>query len=492
MSVKVIYSDIALGADEDAAVTTTAAESFSEIDKIPFGVATGAVATLELNSWGLVPEYKVKDKQPFAFWSIVRSGVDCVFSPSPAITLEFDEQYTATALTVKFAVDSVDFCSKFTVNWYQNGVVKDTGTYYPDKPVFVVNKAVEAFDKLEFIFEETRLPGRRCKVEQIMVGVIREFGGDELKSVHAIHEVDLISETVPVNVLDAEIHSNDNIEFITQKKQPVQAYIDDALIGVYYIERGQRTGAVDYSISCQDAIGLLDLVTQPGGIWFEDTPLATILSAVFGDTVEFDIDQAYSAATLRGFIEPETTMREALQQIVFALGAVVDTSGTSKVKIFPPPSGTATAIDPKNTYTGGVVSTADTVTEVTVTAYVFSNERPGDNDEYIEFNGVQYRYYTETKHAYNPNVVSTDPENVKNYTGMYLCNLSNAQAVADGLMSYHMRRDTYAFKHVVDGEAPAERHSSQLPWGGTPNGNITKMSITASGITVSETEMRLD
>lgn len=62
--------------------------------------------------------------------------------------------------------------------------------------------------------------------------------------------------------------------------------------------------------------------------------MTTILSDIFGDTAIFNIDSAYSDSTLRGYIEPNTTKRAALQQIAFALGAVVDTSGTDKIKIF--------------------------------------------------------------------------------------------------------------------------------------------------------------
>ena len=492
MAVKLIYKDVALGADEDAQVTTTTPEDFSEIGRVPFGTDTGAVATGELNGWGLSHDYKVRDKQPFAFWSKERSGADCLFGTPPTITLTFSEQYTSTGLTVRFAPESMDYCTEINVTWYQNGAVKERGTYYPDTPTYVIQKTVEAFDKVVFSFEKTSLPGKRLKVEQIIIGVIREFDGDELTGANFLHEISPISDTVPVNVLDASFHSKDAVDYVFQRKQPVEGYNGDKLIGVYYIESGRQTGVRNYSFSCQDAIGLLDLVTQDGGLWLEDTPLATILSTVFGNIVTFDIDPAFSNATLRGYIEPGTTMRSALQQICFALGAVVDTSGTNKVKIFPLPSGEGAEIDPKQTYAGGDIETADTVTEVTVTAYQISDERPGADDSYFEYNGTEYKYYTVTKHAYNPDVVSGVPENKIKFPLMYLCNLSNAQTLADNIMAYYMRRKTYKASHIVSGQNVGDRATMHLPWGGTSGGNITKMSISVTGITVSETEMLLD
>ena len=491
MGVKLIYKDVALGADEDAEVTTSEAEAFSVAAEIPFGVETGAVVTCEHNGWGLSHDYQILTEQPIAFWSKDRSGADCFFEAPPTITLDFSEQYTVTGLTVRFAPDIMEYCSQFSITWYQDGAVKHIGTYYPEKPTFVVTDTVEAFDRLVFSFEKTSLPGKRLKVEQIIIGVIREFEGDELTSAAFIHEINPVSDAVPVNVLDATFHSKDDIDFVFQRKQPVEGYNGKDLIGVYYIESGKRTGASDYSIACTDLVGVWELEEYGGGIWIADTALTDILSEVFGDAALFDISPELDGATLRGFIEPGTK-RTALQQIAFALGAIADTSGTDKVKLYPMPTGEGAEIPAAKTYTGGAVDMADKVTEVTVTAYVIFDERPGENEEYIEFNGVQYRYYTDTKHAYNPNVISTDLPNKVKFTGAYLVNLSNAQRIADNILAYYMRREKYAFKHILDGQEIGGRANVALPWGGTANGNIIKMSISVTGITVSETEIALD
>lgn len=492
MGVNLTYKDIAVGADADATVTTSGKIGFSDISKIPFGVNPPALATCELNGWGLSHDYKTRDNETVAFWSSTQSGDDCIFSSIPTITLEFTEQYTTTGLTIHFAPLSFDFCRKLTVYWYQAGTIKEQEEFAPTSPIFVLNKTVEAFDKLVFEFIETNLPRKRCKIENIMVGVVRDFTTTELKSVKAIHEVDLISSTVPINVLDASIRSTDEVNYIFQRKQPVEATDNGELIGVYYIEKGERTGRLDFDISCKDAIGLLDLVTYGGGLWLADTALTTILNDVFGGAYEFDIAPVYSNSTLRGFIEPNIKQREALQHIAFALGAVVDTSGTNKIRIFPPSFGTAEQIPEKETYTGGKVTTSDTVTEVTVTAYIISDERPEDDDTSVEFNGVKYKYYTDTKHAYNPNTVTSDPENVKKFSKCYLVNLSNAQTLANNIMTYYQRREKYSFKHVLSGQEAAKRYTAALPWGNASNGNITKMTVTTSNITVSDTEMLLD
>lgn len=491
MAVKLIYKDVALGADEDAVVTTTPAESFSEPVKIPFGADTPAVATVEPNGWGLSHDYEVLDDQPFAFWSVERSGADCSFDNPPTISLTFSKQHTVTGLTVRFAPASMDYCTQISVAWYQGDVLKRSGTYYPDSTNYVIGETVEAFDKLVFTFEKTSLPNKRLKVEKITIGVIREFEDDELTSAAFLHEISPISDVIPENVLDAAFHSKDNIDFVFQRKQPVEGYNGSDLIGVYYIENGKRTGARDYEISCCDIVGVWGIEEYDGGIWIEDTPLTDILTAVYGDVSLFDIAPEYAGSTLRGFIEPGTK-RTALQQIAFALGAVADTTGSKKVRLYPLPAGDGATIPAAKTYTGGAVEVSDKVTEVTVTAYVIFDERPSDSQDYVEHNGVKYRYYTDTKHAYHPNSVATDLPNKVKFSGSYLVNLSNAQTLADNIMAYYMRREKYAFKNVVEGQKPGDRAAVMLPWGDEANGNITKMSISVTGITVSETEMLMD
>ena len=441
MSVKLIYSDIAIGADADAEVSTTTCEEYCTPEQIPFGVSTGAVATCELNAWGLTHDYKVRGTQPFAFWSVEQSGADGVFDTPPSIQLAFTEQYTSTGLTLRFSPDTNDYCSQITVVWSQNGDEKDRGVFYPSAPLYVLENTVEAFDEITIYFDKTNLPDRRVKLEYIAIGIVREFTGKELTGAKFIHEINYVSDNLPTNVLDASFHSGTDAEFIFQKKQPVEAFNDDSLIGVYYIDTGERTSSQNYNISCHDAVGVLDLDEYGGGMWLEDTPIETLLDDVIGGLFEYELDTALQGKTLKGYIPPEITRREALQHIAFAVGAVVDTTGTRKIKIFLPAMGDGTVIPSEETYQGGKVSTSDIVTKVHIIAYdIYEGEKRTDNDESIEFNGTQYgaRAYQIT--AENSNVSASTFPNAVTYDGCYLINGNNAQERADALLAYHMRQ----------------------------------------------------
>lgn len=491
MSLKLIYGDIALGAAEDAEATATNAESFASPSSLPLGVNTGAVATLERNSWGLSIDNKVKGSQRFALWSESVSDAEGVFTAPPQITLVFDNQYTATGLTLRFAPGVNEYCSEIGVSWYQGGAVKDSGVFYPTSAQYALENTVEAFDKIVISINKTHLPRRRAKLEYIGIGIIREFDGAELTGASFIHEIDLISSVVPVNVMDASFHSSTDTDYIFQKKQPVEAYAGENLIGVYYIEGGERTGARDYNISCQDAIGTLDLDTYAGGVWFADTPLPDIVSAVVNGAFVLDISSDLTNVKLRGAI-PQCTKREALQHIAFAAGACIDTSGTAKIKLFKPQTGTGAEIPASETYIGGTVATSDIVTAVSLTAYRIANTTPGADDETIEINKTEYPIYSNERTAQNPNVSAGVLPNVVKYDSCYLINADNVEERLQALLDYHMRRNIYGAAHVLNGQKLGDRVSVPLPWGGTVSGNITKMKLTISGINASDSEFLLD
>lgn len=492
MAIKLIYSDLPLGAADNAAISTGSYESFSKPELLPFGVSSGAVATLERNSWGLSRDIKTRNNQSFAFWSNYKSDKNGIFETPPEITIEFSEQYTATGLSFRFAPGVNEYCNKISVEWWQDGAIKESGEFFPASAVYVLENTVEAFDKIVVKLLSTNLPERRAKLETLLIGVIREIDGKELISTQYINEIDLISNTVPINVLDAEFYSLNNADLIFQKKQPVEAYDKGELIGVYYVETGERTGENNYSLSCQDAIGTLDKDTYSGGLWFEDVKAVDILSDIIGGAFQLDIEEALKESTIRGYM-PECTKREAIQQIAFALGAVVDTSGSSKIKLFLPPTGEGAEISPKETYIGGKVTTSDTVTEVVVYGYDLSEESPSEPwHKYIEIEGVQYKYDLITASAINPNVSSGELTNKIEYKDCYLINSSNAQTRADTVLAYYMRRNIYNASHIVHGQKPSDRAVIALPWGDLQSGSILKMQVVTTGITVSNTDFLLD
>lgn len=492
MAIKLIYSDLAIGAADNAEITTTSREDFSSPDVLPFGVSSGTVPTCEHNAWGLDSSHTPRAGQQFAFWSTGLSDDAGTFANLPTIVLEFDEKYTATGLAFRFAPGTNEWCSQITVIWLRDGETVDRGTFYPTSSTFAIENTVEAFDSIYILINKTSLPRRRAKIEYIGIGIVREFDGTELTSVKAIHEIDLISDTVPVNVLDASFYTSTGADIIFQKKQPVEVFDGENLIGVYYIEKGERLSGKHYSISCQDAIGVLDLDTYDGGIWLEDTDVSVIVADVVGDAFEVELAPDLAGRKLRGLIMPDKTRREALQHVAFALGACIDTTRTKKIKMFLPQTGTGAEIPASETYTGGKVTTSDMITDVAVVGYDIADRTPVWEDDVIEFKGKKYECVATWKYAKNPNTSVNSLTNRIAYEECYLISSAMAQDRADAIMAYHTRRNVYSAKHILSGHNPGDRAKVTMPWGDVADANVLKMTLTMSGINASDTEFLLD
>ena len=82
MSSKLIYRDVAVGADEDAVITATGASVASDTTLLPDGAGAPALVTLEKNLWVLDGGYTLYDAQPIAFLSSALSGADTVLIES--------------------------------------------------------------------------------------------------------------------------------------------------------------------------------------------------------------------------------------------------------------------------------------------------------------------------------------------------------------------------------------------------------------------------
>ena len=189
---------------------------------------------------------------------------------------------------------------------------------------------------------------------------------------------------------------------------------------------------------------------------------------------------------------PDKTRREALQHVAFALGACVDTTGTKKIKMFLPQTGTGAEIPASETYAGGKVTTADMITDIAVVGYDIADQEPTWQDDVIEFKGKEYECISTWKYAHNPNTSVNSLVNRISYEECYLISSALAQERADAIMAYHVRRNVYSAKHILSGQKPGDRAKVTMPWGDVSNANVLKMTLTMSGINASDTEFLLD
>lgn len=485
MSVRIVYEDIAAGAAEDAAVTASGASSFSDPALLPFGGDRTPIATLEPFRWLLDGSREILDGQPIAFWSAEMSGPDGQFARPPEITITFDEKYTSPGLFLVFDPPGGEYCTRLSVEWYQGSVLLKKGEFFPAGPEFFCAQTVEFYDRIVLRLKSTSLPHRYARLTRVDFGVSRTFERDELRDVKVVEEVSLISSEVAVNTLNFTLDSKSGVEYLFQFKQPVSACDGETLIGTFYISSSVHRSAGLYSVSCIDAIGVLDEDTFPAAV-YSGKNARELVEEILDGRFPLEMETALGVETVTGYL-PECTRREALQQVAFALRAMVDTSGTDAVRVYRSQEGMPRRIPLSRTYVNGTVDTAAIVTAVRVTAHSYSTG--GEGSDTVEVGGVTYFHTASVTEIVNPNATASDKRNVIEVKEATLVNPANAPALVQYLYDYYTRRDTQRIRIVLDGEKPGDHVAAATPWGTVMDGRITSMSIVLSGIAAADCEI---
>lgn len=477
---KILYKDIGPGSDEDAAVTSSSHLPASDIALLPFGGTSIRSLTLEPNRWVLDGTFQFAEDQKIAFWSSELSGDDKTFTAVPAITVNFDKQYSSVGVSLIFDPACGEYCTLVNIKWYQGDTLKADVDFEPDGPTYFCNQRVEAYNKIVIELKKTSIPHRRARLNQIIFGIHREFDMTEIRSASIINETSLSGLELPISTMNLDIESKSDIDFMFQLKQPLEVYNNENLICVYYIDGSRRNGKSYYSIESYDAFGVLDEYPFPGGV-YANKSAKELVQEIIGDDFDVTFD-GVDDMNLTGLITAGTK-REALQQVFFPWNVIAATDGGRKIKVFPLPE-TVVEIGPDQIYSGVSVETSAIVTEVRVTAHTYAEDENGS----IEINGKKYKD-TETVYTVkNPNVVATDKQNVVEATRGTLVSTAIGQQVAQRLYDYYMKRNTLNGKIVWSGQALGDLATLPNAWGGKNTGHIKKMEIKLSNTVAASVE----
>lgn len=477
----ITYKDIAPGAAEAASFQSGGAASFSNLDDLRRENETQPIATLELNNWLLDGKHILRGSQTVPFWSSALSDGDCSFAAPPALEITLPDQYSSLGLTLVFDQTVGNLCSEVNIKWYQQSVLKADVDFYPDANTYFCQRRVEAYDRVVITFKKTWLPYRYVKLQQIIFGVYRNFGMTEIRSAKITNQVNHISAEIPISTLSWTLDSREDIDFMFQLKQPIEARNDDFLIGVYYINEHKRTAETVYDLRCQDAIGILNDDTFPGGV-YTNYSAKKLLQDIIGK--DFDIDfSGVADMSLTGIIQP-TSKRGAIQQVAFAWGVCIATDGGGVVRVFHLDN-EPEAIGPNRTYTGATVETSAIVTAVRVTAHTYTQSASGN----IEVNGVKYQDATSVYTVTNPNVTANDKQNVKEISGATLVSPAIGQATAQRVYDFYARRNTARAKIVWKSELLGDCVTVPNAWGKPSTGNISKMDYVLSNTVAANVEV---
>ena len=525
MSLEIKYIDVPEGAQSSAAVSSAGGQSFSLDTDVAQGVYDTPWATLEHGVWLLDGTRVVMDDAPSyaGWWSDTLSGDDGRFLTPPMIEMSFPEPYSATGLTFTFSPSTDQWCSEIHVTWLNGQTVLDQRRVYPDASKWVLTNTVESFDKIRITLHATNAPRQFAKVQKIEIGQLIFFGEDEIVSVNTVSDVDPALCVLPVDTSVVEIIDLHDRNLLPQSNQPMEIYQNGNLFGVHYIDSSSRSGKNWYTIRCQSAVGLLtdDFL---GGM-YTGIAAENLLKSVL-DGVPFELHRSFSKAVISGYL-PVCSRREALQQIAFAIGAVVTTQKSNVIRLLPEQKNVAGVVPPGRVFQGGSAKVSPRISKVEVFSHKYSksddadtlvdDEFIGGEDVLITFRNPHHAYsitggtitdsdvnwikvtaagnvtvagkkyiHTSLSHVRrNKYATASERNNVISVGDATLIHSGNVSAALDRLYDSALLRQTVTQDVIVEGEMAGDCAAIPNPWGTRTNGIIASMDhrITRNGHT---------
>lgn len=547
MSLRVKYVDVPQGAQEAAQVEGQG-QPFSDMSLVASGANDVAYATLEPEGWPLDgSRHIMPDGVRTGFWSqsvsvddsavlgrgilgrmvLGRQKASCQFDDPPVITVSLPEKYTATGISIVFSPSTGEWCTEIRVSWYSGNDLLVQETAYPTQANWTVQKAAENFDRVTVELISTNIAGHFAKVQCIEIGQTIWFDKDELSNVHLINEIDPTLSDLTVDTMQVKVQDKIGRALIPQKNQKMELYRNENLLAVQYIETSKREARSSYTFSCQSAIGLLE-DDYMGGIYN-----AVSVAEVLGDILngfEYELDSKYYGMTVTGYL-PICTRREALQQVMFTVGAVATTQRGSAIRIVPLSTAIVGFFQKNEIFQGGSVETALRVAKIEVVAHTYAAsketetllEEEGiygedvlvtfDNPHHSYFisggtltgsganwvtitasgpvtlEGKKYLHSTTRYTKRNPDATTAERNNVHSVESATLIHHENAALVLDRLYNISMLRQTLTQEAVITTQRAGDRVTSESPWGGQVRGYISAMEsdFTQTGHTASVT-----
>lgn len=379
--VSIVYGDIAPNAKEDFVASVTSKADFVRLSQLQknnldfknYANPCELYQTVLDSSQEIFPE---NPKNVYTgIWSGTTGDSNGSFSTPIVLTLQSRGQYSSIGLTLTFDTDNNIFCNNLNIKWYRDNILLSDVDFSPDNAKYFCENTVEYYNKIIITFNSMNMPYNRLKLRTIDYGYGTTFYGDELSSVKLLQEINPISESIVSNTCDFVLNSKSNINYTFQSTQPLLIFFDERLKASAFIDKAKRTGKRNWTISAYDYIGLFDDMKYMGGM-FTDKNAAELIGDILTEAkAPYEIDESLLTETVTGYI-PICTIRQALQMICFAIGAVANTAYSDKIKIFPLQNEVTQSITKNNIRRYPSFENTDKVTEIQISKYRYDRGTP--------------------------------------------------------------------------------------------------------------------
>lgn len=542
MSFVVQYSDVAVGAKEAFSVvanTSLPGTSTNNLKKDGFVYSRYDVPA-ELNSMlldGNAVFLPADGSAAIGYISNDLSDSDGNFVTPISVGLLSSSFFTSPGITFVFDEKKNIYPTHVKITWYDGSNVISERDFYPDNADFFCENRVEHYSRIVAQFFSLNFPNTRLRINAINYGRTVVFGQDELRSAKCIQEIDPISTSIPINTFDFSIDSQKNIDFLFQPKQPVELVIDGVKKSVTFVKSASRKSKTIWDIQSEDYISIMDTTNYRGGMYYNKSASELIDDILSTAKVPYEITGDFSSAIVDGYI-PYTTCRDALMQVIFAIGAIADTSNSGKLKIMSLSDEESQNISKSRLLQGQSFENEPTITAVEILShkYIQSEETMNlyeaedggtGNNIFVVFpepmhsltisngtiyasgtnyaiiaavsgcvlTGKKYQHLTTEHTKKNPLALSTDVDNIMAIENSTLVSPRNVDNVLNRCYNYLVKTDKTKMK-IVDGRNDKSTNVGDLISYGTEylgekSGRIIKQTFSAGGgIIIKDSEVR--
>lgn len=493
------YGDIAVGAKEAMHPTANQNSMYSRIEQLKmsdeifvnYGNPCEAYSVLLDNSVVGIPQ--ANEEIYIGYISEDISGEDAAFLAPIELTFEAENYYTSSGITLTFDAEKNIHPLNVKVIWYRDEIEISAKDFLVDNSYYFFQNKVDFYNKVAVIFYDMNMPQNRLNVKAVQFGHFAKFAGDELKKVSLIQEAEALSAELSTNTCDFILESKKNVDYTFSAQQPIKVYFDDVLKAKTFVSSVKRNGKNHWSIQSADLTSVMHTTTFKGGM-YERKSAVDLLKTIFETAkVPYFIEDVFASERVSGYI-PYTDCRSALQQVAFAIGAMVDTSESEVVNVVEAQNDVSQTVVLERIMMGQNFDEQSKLTALEVTAHSYvpafetveaysaSNSGVGEsifvkfseplhsleivNGDILEsgvnyavinaredsvLSGKKYDHTTYAKRKYNPLTISTDNENIVYIDNATLVSSYNIDKILDMCYDYYKSMDVVNLK-IIEGK----------------------------------------
>lgn len=538
------FSDVT--ALKDSSLSSSAIQDFVDLGLFQDNIEQSLYGTMELNQFVLDGSREIMPEIPeIPYWSSAKSEENCSFLVHPTLTIRFTKPHSSIGLTLHFAGD---IPAEVKIIWYSvSGILLAEKTFYPDSQEYFCECNIQNYGRLAISFPKSTWPHRYVKLDYIEYGGKWLLGRDNIKNASVYEEMDITSATLSINTAsiefvdtagDFELSNQKGLWKSLQEEQDIAIaeYVDGEMVdcGTFYLDTwDSQKNIVKFSLI--DRIGVMDKTMYYGGTIFENVYAGEIIADIMAScgVKKYSVEEEVYYIPLSGWLAIQSH-RAALQQVVFACGAVADCSRSDWIRIYKPDQyvsrtigldrkfmGTKITLDK---YVSGVsvayvnYALADAASEISrgtlpagITRVEFSEPYQASSisvssgaitavsTNYVEVSMtepgeciISGRKYEKTENTYTVRnaVIAGEAESIQSYSGCTLMSVERAMEVAGRILSYTKMRQIVDMRFINAGEAVGNWCHVALAGGGTAMTSLTSQTLDLTGGNIATAKFR--